>query len=150
MLINSLLAHASDSRWEEFIGELEKLNVRKAVVVRDFSFFLEYLTDPSHQQLMSLHTIEDLTSCILDFQANMIRVTYRKKTSIVDPEADQNHAAALVSIWSRSHLEAEVDSNGHVSKWRRLGFDTEDIVQAFSEVGVLGLECLVSRQNPVG
>lgn len=33
MLINSLLAHASDDRWEEFISELERLNVRKAVVV---------------------------------------------------------------------------------------------------------------------
>ncbi len=44
MLINSLLAHASDSRWEEFIGELEKLNVRKAVVVRVFLVLqLKYL-----------------------------------------------------------------------------------------------------------
>jgi hypothetical protein len=34
MLINSLLSHASDARWEEFISELERLNVRKAVVVR--------------------------------------------------------------------------------------------------------------------
>ena len=34
MLINSLLAHASDARWEEFISDLERLNVRKAVVVR--------------------------------------------------------------------------------------------------------------------
>ncbi|KAJ7836534.1 hypothetical protein B0H13DRAFT_2032068, partial [Mycena leptocephala] len=58
MLINSLLAHASDTRWEEFISELERLNVRKAVV-----------------RLMSSHTIEDLTSCILDFQANVIRVS---------------------------------------------------------------------------
>ena len=33
MLINSLLSHASDARWEEFISELERLNVRKAVVV---------------------------------------------------------------------------------------------------------------------
>jgi engulfment/cell motility protein 1 len=33
MLINSLLAHADDSRLEEFIGVLEELNVRKAVVV---------------------------------------------------------------------------------------------------------------------
>lgn len=33
MLINSLLAHASDARWEEFIAELERLNVRKAVIV---------------------------------------------------------------------------------------------------------------------
>lgn len=37
MLINSLLAHASDSRWEEFISELERLNVRKAVVVCEAS-----------------------------------------------------------------------------------------------------------------
>lgn len=35
MLINSLLSHASDSRWEEFTASLEKLNVRKAVVVCD-------------------------------------------------------------------------------------------------------------------
>jgi hypothetical protein len=33
MLINSLLSHASDTRWEEFIAELDRLNVRKAVVV---------------------------------------------------------------------------------------------------------------------
>ena len=33
MLINSLLAHATDARWEEFIGELHRLNVRKAVIV---------------------------------------------------------------------------------------------------------------------
>lgn len=33
MLINSLLAHVTDDRWDEFIGELDRLNVRKAVVV---------------------------------------------------------------------------------------------------------------------
>lgn len=33
MLINSLLAHASDARWEEFVAEVERLNVRKAVIV---------------------------------------------------------------------------------------------------------------------
>jgi hypothetical protein len=36
MLINSLLAHANDAWWEEFIFELERLNVRKAVVVRPY------------------------------------------------------------------------------------------------------------------
>lgn len=36
MLINSLLSNADDDRWEEFIDELERLNVRKAVVVRLF------------------------------------------------------------------------------------------------------------------
>jgi hypothetical protein len=34
MLINSLLSNADDDRWQEFIDELERLNVRKAVVVR--------------------------------------------------------------------------------------------------------------------
>lgn len=34
MLINSLLAHAGDVHWEEFIEEIERLNVRKAVIVR--------------------------------------------------------------------------------------------------------------------
>lgn len=34
MLINSLLSHVNDTHWEEFIAELDRLNVRKAVVVR--------------------------------------------------------------------------------------------------------------------
>lgn len=34
MLINSLTAHASDHQWEEYIAEMERLNVRKAVIVR--------------------------------------------------------------------------------------------------------------------
>lgn len=41
MLINSLLAHANDDRWEEFIAEMERLNVRKAVVVSPLhSYFM--------------------------------------------------------------------------------------------------------------
>ncbi|TFK39866.1 ELMO/CED-12 family-domain-containing protein [Crucibulum laeve] len=125
MLINSLLAHASDIRWDEFIAELERLNVRKAVV-----------------RLMSLHTIEDLTSCILDFQANIVRVTYRKKTTDVDPEFEPTHAAALDYIWNCSKLDEEVDSTGQQLKWRKLGFDTENILEEFHDVGVLGLDCL--------
>jgi hypothetical protein len=45
MLINSLLSHASDTRWEEFITELERLNVRKAVVVSLAQHFYGYLAD---------------------------------------------------------------------------------------------------------
>lgn len=33
MLINSLLSHVHDTRWDEFITDLERLNVRKAVIV---------------------------------------------------------------------------------------------------------------------
>jgi engulfment/cell motility protein 1 len=96
---------------------------------------------------MSLHTIEDLTSCILDFQANIVRITNRKKTTLVDPEIEDAHAAALMVIWECSKLEEEIDADGQPLRWRKLGFDTEDIIQEFSEVGVLGLECLVSNQS---
>lgn len=34
MLINSLLSHVNNTRWDEFIAELDRLNVRKAVIVR--------------------------------------------------------------------------------------------------------------------
>ncbi|KAI0091646.1 ELMO/CED-12 family-domain-containing protein [Irpex rosettiformis] len=125
MLINSLLAHATDARWEEFIGELQRLNVRKAVI-----------------RLMSSHTIEDLTSCILDFQANMVRVTYRRKTTIVEPEEEPEHAAALNYVWLNSKVREEVDAEGEAVKWRLLGCQTEDLAQEFGEVGVLGLDCL--------
>ncbi|KIK61716.1 hypothetical protein GYMLUDRAFT_243399 [Collybiopsis luxurians FD-317 M1] len=125
MLINSLLSHASDQRWEEFIAETERLQVRRAVV-----------------RLMSQHTVEGLTSCILDFQANMLRVTYRKKSTPIDLEAQPSHVADLNYIWDRSKLIEEVDENGQQLKWRKLGFDTEDIELEFNDVGVLGLECL--------
>ena len=99
---------------------------------------------------MSLHTIDDLTSCILDFQANIVRVTNRKKTTLVDPDIEDAHASALTAIWECSKLEEGIDANGHPLKWRKLGFDTEDIIQEFSEVGVLGLECLVSTNQNDG
>ncbi|KZT27925.1 hypothetical protein NEOLEDRAFT_1154882 [Neolentinus lepideus HHB14362 ss-1] len=125
MLINSLLSHATDARWEEFTNELEKLNVRKAVI-----------------RVMSSHTIEDLTSCILDFQANMIRVTYRKKMTLVEPAAEYSHAAALKSIWSASKLQEELDNEGQPQRWRLLGFGSEDITHEFRDAGILGLYCL--------
>lgn len=96
---------------------------------------------------MSLHIMEDLTSCILDFQANIVRVTYRKKTTLVDPESEPSHEAALDHIWSSSQLLEETDEQGLPLKWRQLGFDSEDMVQEFSEVGVLGLDCLVCNDN---
>jgi len=93
---------------------------------------------------MSLHTIEDLTSSILDFQANMVRVTYRKKTTLVDSENEPTHAEALQSIWGSSGLAVGEDETGFIIQWRNLGFESEDIIAEFSEVGVLGLDCLVS------
>ncbi|KAL1733972.1 ELMO/CED-12 family-domain-containing protein [Schizophyllum commune] len=133
MLINSLLAHAKEDRWEEFVTELEKLNIRKAVV-----------------RLMASHTMEDLSSSILDFQANIIRITNRKKMTMVEPGAEPGHAAALKFIWLNSKLEEEKDELGQTLKWRKLGFESEDVTAGFHDVGVLGLECLRSfvQSNP--
>lgn len=97
---------------------------------------------------MSLHNIDDLTSC-MDFQANIVRVTYRKKITLVDPEEDEKHAAILQCLWEATKLKEDVDATGQVLKWRKIGFDTEDILEEFSEVGVLGLECLVSEMTLV-
>lgn len=92
---------------------------------------------------MSSHTIEDLTSSILDFQANFLRVTYRKKNTEVEPEYPV-HGASLHYIWTNSQVREEPDGEG-VLKWRKLGFDSEDLTQEFGLVGVLGLDCLVSN-----
>ncbi|TFY79819.1 hypothetical protein EWM64_g4192 [Hericium alpestre] len=124
MLINSLLAHATDSWWEYFTAKLERLNTRKAVV-----------------RLMSAHAVEDLTSCVLDFQANIARMAYRKKTTLVEPDV-QSHSGALDYIWTNSKLSSQPDGEGGVLKWRQLGFDSENLSQEFGEVGVLGLDCL--------
>lgn len=35
MLINSLLSHANDDGWEEFVAELEQLNIRQAFIVSE-------------------------------------------------------------------------------------------------------------------
>lgn len=55
MLINSLLAHATDARWEEFIGELQRLNVRKAVIVRLFLLNKEALQSSHFTCLIAPH-----------------------------------------------------------------------------------------------
>ncbi|KAI0299316.1 ELMO/CED-12 family-domain-containing protein [Russula brevipes] len=125
MLINSLLAHATDTWWETFISQLERLNTRKAII-----------------RLMGSHTVEDLTSCVLDFQGNMARVIYRKKTTLVEPDVEETHAAALDYVWTTSCLEVGTAPDGTTLKWRRLGFASENLSHEFTEAGVLGLDCL--------
>lgn len=90
--------------------------------------------------------IEDLTSCILDFQANMVRVTYRKRITVVENELEPTHTALLTYIWNHSKTREEPDGEGGVLKWRKLGFDSEDLMQEFGEVGLLGLDCLVRHR----
>jgi len=149
MLINSLLSHTTYSYWDEFTSEIERLNVPKTVV-----------------RLMSSHTIEDLTSSILDFQANMVRVVYRRKTTSVDPE-DPEVQAVLNMIWRTSKVDEtppeaygspRVDPlmsprlNGHPlvlsemeGRWWKLGFGGDDLRAEFKDGGMLALDCLVCR-----
>ena len=146
-LINSLLSHATDTYWDEFTLEIERLNVPKAVV-----------------RLMSSHTIEDLTSSILDFQANMVRVVYRLKTTSVDPE-DPDVQEVLNTIWRASKVDEtppevygspRVDPlmsprlNGHPKsvsemegRWWKLGLGSDDLRAEFKAGGMLALDCLV-------
>lgn len=56
---------------------------------------------------------------------------------------NQVHDYMLRQIWQRSKLEETVDADGQVVKWRQLGFDDEDVVEQFGDVGVLGVECMV-------
>lgn len=144
MLINSLLAHATDTWWEVFISQLERLNTRKAIIVSPVVPCGATRTDDITQRLMSSHTVEDLTSCVLDFQGNMARVIYRKKTTLVEPDVEETHAAALDYIWTNSRLQAVTAPDGTTLKWRQLGFASENLSHEFTEVGVLGLDCLVS------
>ena len=94
---------------------------------------------------MSSHTIEDLTSCILDFQANMVRVTFRNKMTLIEPDFEPLQSAALQFIWASSYQHEDREDPVTAVKWRKVGFETEDIGHEFREVGVLGLDCLVGR-----
>jgi hypothetical protein len=128
---------------------------------------------------MSSHILEDLTNSILDYQSNMVRVIYFKKTRRVfvsdhfgmgEDEYGENayvgdgeQEAMLDYIWTCAKLEADdgygtyqkygigdgsskargKGSTRDIVKWRKLGFETEDLRKEFDKTGMLGLECLV-------
>ncbi|KZT55823.1 hypothetical protein CALCODRAFT_556244 [Calocera cornea HHB12733] len=120
-LINALIASVTDEHWDDFIRQLEQLNVRKKVI-----------------RLMDNNHGDDLASSILDFQSNIVRITYRRKTTPVDTN-NEVHREML----NRVLLAADVPAgDGDEDKWARLGFETDDMRAEFSRVGVLGLECM--------
>ena len=94
---------------------------------------------------MSSHVIEDLTSSILDFQANEVRIILRRKQVSVDPMENMDHFNALRYVWQNSKLDEDNDGpDGLRRKWVKLGFESENVTHEFASVGVLGLDCLVS------
>ena len=64
---------------------------------------------------MSSHTIEDLTSCILDYQANVVRATYRRKITMVEPDVVSDHAEILARIWADSKVVKQKAGMGFVN-----------------------------------
>jgi hypothetical protein len=119
-------------------------------------------------RLMSSHTIEDLTSSILDFQANMVRVVYRRKTTPVDAESGEVQAV-LNTIWRASKVDETPPEaygsprldplmsprlNGHrmaisemEGRWWKIGLGSDDLRAEFKAGGMLALDCLVCRPS---
>lgn len=117
---------------------------------------------------MSSSSIDETASSILEFQANIVRTTYRRKISPVDPDVPKIHDA-LDFIWQCARIDdSDGDSvivgssgtggvglgvrrgvlaNTEKERWVKIGFGTEHIRQEFAKVGILGLECLVSTLN---
>lgn len=93
---------------------------------------------------------EDLSSSILDFQANFVRLTHRRKTTPVEPYFEA-HKNILEFLWTSSKMEV-MHSSGEDEdvKWRLLGFESEDVGEEFNGVGMLGLDCLVSELSESG
>lgn len=96
--------------------------------------------------------MEELASSILDFQANIIRITYRRKISPVDADIPEVQDT-LDFVWQCARLDEKKEV--HVAslsqelstsseKWLKLGFGSEHIRAEFARVGLLGLDCLVS------
>ncbi|CAO1637346.1 unnamed protein product [Sympodiomycopsis kandeliae] len=144
-LINSLMRHVTDSLFDEFTSELERLATSKAVA---------RLMDSPHGQ--------ELSTCILEYQSNVIRVLHKQfKTPVA--AANKRHITALTYIWRQARIQEQLqpddptDSNASASsasaggaaaaaaaarkyKWRRLGFAHEMVAKDFQSTGWLGLE----------
>ncbi|KAG9001483.1 hypothetical protein FRB94_006575 [Tulasnella sp. JGI-2019a] len=155
MLINSLLKNATDARWEELTNELERLNVRKAVV-----------------RLTSSSMMEDLSSQVMEFQANLISLAYRRKTTSVDPDVPsvrdtlnviwiaskipdapsvpqkgrtpiiRSNVNTSAGTWDPAAFDGQSSQGANTGKWVKIGFESEDLQSEFSRVGLLGLDCL--------
>lgn len=126
-LINSLMRYVSDSLFDAFTSELERLAISRAVT-----------------RLMDSNRGDELVSSILEYQMNVIRVAHHRLSTAVTP-TDKRHVSALSYIWLQARLSEAVvateDGSSQKYKWRRLGFESEMVAKEFSKTGWLGLEC---------
>ncbi|TPX35338.1 hypothetical protein SmJEL517_g02240 [Synchytrium microbalum] len=125
-LINCLFRYASpDRKRSEFFRTLDMLNIR-AIVVRLMN-------------AMNARPGEELAAQLVEFQRLFIQEMNRRKRTPVDPNQGV-HERILGELWR--DLGAPAYNDG--SKWKLLGFNTENVKKEFSRVGVLGLELLQS------
>ncbi|EPQ28461.1 uncharacterized protein PFL1_03764 [Pseudozyma flocculosa PF-1] len=141
-LLNSLIRNVTESLFEDFISEIERLDTPKAVA-----------------RLMDANRGDELSSSILEYQGNAARIARRRMKTPVTP-TDKRHVTALSYVWLQARITdapADPAPNGLASssansrlKWRRLGFASESAAKEFTRVGWLGLDCLESfvRADP--
>ncbi|UZJ55154.1 hypothetical protein CBS101457_004474 [Exobasidium rhododendri] len=130
-LINSLLRHVSENLFDVFTTEVERLGVSKAVT-----------------RLMDSNRGDALVLSILEYQVNITRIACRRLHTTVTP-TDKRHVGALSYLWLQARISEITtvvpgeagDQVTQKFKWRRLGFDNENVAKDFLKTGWLGLEC---------
>ncbi|GIK06795.1 hypothetical protein Aspvir_002447 [Aspergillus viridinutans] len=136
-LINSLMrdsiANGSELEWPRFIQKLQDLGVIRAVYA-----------------LMQGTTLQDHAHPLIEFQS-LTKVLLRRWRDIPLDLEKPEHRRALKGIHLASDQEKSIDekvdsdaelrhSRKHNSeKWRRLGFESENPIAQFEEMGFLGM-----------
>lgn len=160
-LINSLLSHATPAHWIELTSTLERLNTSRAVIRLMSSHILEDLTNSilDYQGIMvRVIFFKKSRRVLVSGHFGMDENEYGENAYIGDGEQE----AMLEYVWSCAKLDSEDGSytNGYgigdgsakargkgsardIVKWRKLGFESEDLRKEFDKTGMLGLECLV-------
>lgn len=159
-LINSLLSHATPAHWIELTSTLERLNTSRAVIRLMSSHILEDLTNSilDYQGIMvRVIFFKKSRRVLVSGHFGMDENEYGENAYIGDGEQE----AMLEYVWSCAKLDSEDGSytNGYgigdgsakargkgsardIVKWRKLGFESEDLRKEFDKTGMLGLECL--------
>ncbi|KAE8212868.1 hypothetical protein CF327_g3519 [Tilletia walkeri] len=138
-LINSLLRHVTENYFDALTSELESYGISRAVT-----------------RLMDSNRGDELTTSILEYQNNYIRMARQRLRTTVTP-ADKRHVSALSYIWLQANLSdtanfppspggdrSSMGGGGSKMKWRKLGFFSENVTKEFAQTGLLGLECYES------
>lgn len=163
-LINSLLSHATPQYWSELTGHLERLQTSRAVIRLMSSHTIEELSNSILDYQGNLVRIlynrknRPVLAGPSGWGTENEEGQRTPVSGMQNSYGDGEQEAILDYIWgaakaieepSESYGEGSAKSRGKTSikdivKWRKLGFDTEDLRREFEGTGMLGLECLVS------